>query len=141
MRITIVLTDENGKKYEGSVTLSPVSESRESRQIQKRPASSRHSALSFDHNARAFMKRYGRDLSGPQKFTLLLARLAKGDVTRQVALAELEKHWNSMKSLMDGPFNRAHSNRAKDNGWVDSPERGIYVLTPSWKEAVNVGKN
>lgn len=141
MRITIVLTDEKGKKYEGIMTLFPLAERRKSRPTRERRAGLSPPTLSFDHNPRAFMKKYGRGASGPQKFTLLLARLTKGNTTRETALGELEKHWNSMKSLMDGPFNRAHPVRAKDNGWVDSPKRGVYVLTSSWKEALNVGKN
>lgn len=90
--------------------------------------------LSFTLNPRAFMKRYGRALAGAQKFTVLLARLANGKTSHEVALEDIEKHWNSMTSLMDGEFNRAHTNRAKENGWVDSPKRGVYVLTTEWKE-------
>jgi len=87
------------------------------------------------------MKKYGHSLGGPQRFTILLARLAKGDANKEVALAELQKHWNSMKSLMGGPFNGAHPTRAKDNGWVDSPKRGVYVLAASWKEALKNGND
>ncbi|MFQ5663678.1 MAG: hypothetical protein ACE5HL_07595 [Terriglobia bacterium] len=97
-------------------------------------------SLSFRLNPRAFMKKYGHGLSGPQKFTLLLARLTKGSTSQQVSLAEIKKQWNSMKALMDGPFNRAHPNRAKDSGWVDSPKRGVYVLATDWKEALNGSK-
>jgi len=30
----------------------------------------------------------------------------------------------------------AYSIRAKDNGWVDTKKQGVYVLTPSWKDAI-----
>jgi hypothetical protein len=39
-----------------------------------------------------------------------------------------------MKPLLGGKLNRAHSTRAKENGWVDSPKRGIYVVLPHWKD-------
>jgi hypothetical protein len=36
-----------------------------------------------------------------------------------------------------GEWNRAHSTRAKDHEWVDSPKNGMYVLLPSWKGIFN----
>jgi hypothetical protein len=98
------------------------------------PSPTRDPDLSFSLNPRAFIKRYGRGLKGPQKFVLLLARLAGGKISHGVALADMEKHWDSMTALMHGDFNRAHANRAKDKGWVDSPKRGTYVLTSEWKD-------
>ncbi len=141
MKLTIILTDDNGRKYEGTVLLSQISDRRGSRMTLRRSARPNRLTLSFDQNPRAFMKRYANGLRGPQIFTLLLARLTKGDTAKEVTLVELEKHWNSMKALMDGPFNRAHSNRAKDSGWVDSPKRGIYVLASSWREALRLGND
>lgn len=141
MRIQIVLTDERGDKYEGNVMLSLVSHSHKSRPTKNQSAGRTYSALSFNPNPRAFMKKYGNGLGGPQRFAILLARLAKGDVHKEIALAELQKHWNSMKPLMGGPFNGAHPTRAKGNGWVDSPKRGFYVLSNSWKEALKYGND
>jgi len=42
-----------------------------------------------------------------------------------------------MKPLLGGKFNLAYPNRAKENEWVDSPKRGIYVLLPGWKGIFN----
>lgn len=92
--------------------------------------------LSFTTNVLAFMKKHTRGLSGHQKFTLLLGRLAKGSVLQRVPSAEVEKHWNKMKVVLGGKFNRAYANRAKAEGWVDTPKHGLYTLSPSWKEAL-----
>lgn len=91
--------------------------------------------FSFEMNPLAFMKKYGRRVSGPKKFTLLLARLAKGSESAHVPAAELRKTWNKMKSVMGDSFNPAYANRAKANGWVDAPKHGSYALTSSWKDA------
>src|SRR6266446_6416319 len=79
---------------------------------------------SFNTNVLAFMNKYARGLKGPQKFTMLLARLVKGNGSQQVPRAALENHWNKMKVVLGGRFNSAHANRAKANGWVDSPKHG-----------------
>jgi len=91
--------------------------------------------LSFALNGRAFMKKYGANLSGPKKFTLLLARLAHGKVGVDVSVKEIESAWNRMKGVM-GPYNSAHSTRAKERGWLNSPKHGVYSLSDSWKESV-----
>ncbi len=92
--------------------------------------------LSFDVNILAFMKKHGRGLAGPQKFTILLAHLAKGSKSVQVPAAELRKQWNKMRSVLGDSFNSAYANRAKANGWVDAPKFGVYVLSSSWNEAI-----
>lgn len=92
--------------------------------------------LSFDTNVLAFMNKYARGRKGPEKFTLLLARLAKGNASKEVPFGEVKKQWNKMKSVMGGEFNPAHANRAKAKGWVDAPKHGVYALSTSWKEAL-----
>ncbi len=92
--------------------------------------------ISFDTNVLAFMNRYARGLKGPQKFILLLARLAKGSTTRAMSFREVKKQWNKMKSVMGGELNPAYANRAKAKGWVDAPKHGVYTLSASWKEAL-----
>jgi hypothetical protein len=72
-------------------------------------------------------------MGGSQKFTLLVAYMSKGDTHKPVPLADIEKQWNKMKTLVDGKFNRAHTIRAKEHEWVDSPKTGMYVLLPGWK--------
>lgn len=97
------------------------------------------SELSFSTNALAFMKKNVRGLSGPQKFTLLLARLVEGRVSKEVSFAELEKQWNKMTVILGGKFNAAYANRAKANGWVDAPKHGTYALSKTWKSALKKG--
>jgi hypothetical protein len=79
------------------------------------------------------MKRHATDMSGPQKFTLLLARLSEADPSKTVSHAAIEKTWTKMTGIL-GNYNNAYAIRAKDNGWVDTPKPGVYVLCPSWKE-------
>ena len=136
MKISLVCTDEEGIMYKGNATLLPVSTSRTERRSVKQPAGKSASSISFGRNPRAFMKKYGNGLSGTQKFTLLLAHLAQGETNREVTFGDIQKHWNRMKPLMGGPFNGAHSVRARDNGWVDAPKRGVYLITELWKEAL-----
>jgi hypothetical protein len=39
-------------------------------------------------------------------------------------------------ALLGCKFNRFYSNTAKDDGWVDTRKKGVYVLTPAWKNAL-----
>jgi hypothetical protein len=103
----------------------------------RKPVRSAKSAeLDFSLPIRPFMKRYAKGVSGPRKFAILVAHLAKGDLETEVAFKDVEKQWNKMTQLMDGRFNSAHASRAKDNGWVDSPRHGIYKLLSGWSGAV-----
>jgi hypothetical protein len=91
--------------------------------------------ISFDMSVLAFMNKYARGLSGPKKFTLLVARMVKGSSTSQVPFQEIRAQWNKMTTVLGGDFNPAHGNRAKAAGWVDS-EKGRWKLTGSWKDAL-----
>jgi len=84
---------------------------------------------------RPFMHKYARDLSGSEKFTLILAHLVRGDFKSEAKLEAVIKAWGRMKGPL-GKFNLAHPTRAKDRGWVDSPRTGVYVLRPSWTEII-----
>jgi hypothetical protein len=98
---------------------------------------SRHSGhLSFNMNILAFMNKYARGKSGPQKFTLLIAYLVKGGGDAQASIQDIKNHWNKMKTVLEGPFNPAHGNRAKAKGWVEPEKKGMWKLTDSWKEAL-----
>ncbi len=90
--------------------------------------------INFDMPLRPFVKKYGKGMSGPKKFTLLVARLAKGDLKKEIALFEVQKHWNKMKAktLLGMKFNRFYPGRAKDNDLVESRRKGFYNLRPSW---------
>lgn len=86
MRVQISITDDEGRVFEGEAELSllghgsgkPVSGRERSRKSHETKSGSLQTPV-FSLNPRAFMKRYARGRSGPQKFTLLLACLAKGD--------------------------------------------------------------
>jgi hypothetical protein len=116
------------------------------RQLQKTPSSPAKPAahprradnsVRFDIHARAFVKRYAKNLaSGPKKFVLALAFLAKGDISKEVPLNEIEKLWNrtSAKTLLGMKFNSFFTAKATENGWVDSKKRGFYNLDRSWKD-------
>jgi hypothetical protein len=93
-------------------------------------------SLDFESNARAFVKRHTRGLSGRKKFVLLLAYLTKGDAKKEIPLGDIKKLWNTMKSksLLGMKFNLFFSNKAKESGWVDSKKRGLYNLDRSWKK-------
>ncbi|MGH9862186.1 MAG: hypothetical protein ACRD35_02050 [Candidatus Acidiferrales bacterium] len=102
----------------------------------KKPAEAKsHGPLhvEFDKPLRPFMKSDAKGLSGPKKFALLLSRLTKGDLKKEVALKEIERDWNRMTSLLEMKFNRFFPAQAKDNDWVESKKKGFYNLRPDWK--------
>jgi len=90
--------------------------------------------VNFNLNARAFVKKYAKQLSGPKKFVLILAYLARGQINKEVSLPEIEKLWKRTAGLIGLGFNAAYAVRAKDEGWVNSIKRGLYILTDCWKE-------
>ncbi len=100
-----------------------------------RPAPMTPISIDFDKPLRPFIKQYGKNMSGAQRFTLLLARLVKGDLKKEIQLKEIEKHWNKMKRLMDKmEFNRFFTSQAGDRDWVETNKRGFYSLRPHWKQ-------
>lgn len=104
----------------------------------------KHTATSvrFSMNERAFMKKYANTLSsGPKKFVIVLAYLAKGDKDKDIASNEIKQLWNrtKAKTLLGMKYNRYFPAAAKENGWVDSKKRGFYCLTDSWKEIFGDG--
>lgn len=98
-------------------------------------SSDRQTKVDFTIPIRAFLKKYSAGLSGPEKFTLLLAYLAKGNENKSIALADIQSAWPT--SLMGGKFNPAYTIRAKDNDWVHTESAGSYRLRPSWKAIFN----
>lgn len=102
------------------------------------PIKRRHSSkdLDFSRSARAFIKEYGAGMSGPKKFTLLLAYLVKGDMKTKASLTEVEKNWSKMtaKNLMGMKFNRFYTSQARENDWVSTEKSGSYHLRSSWKD-------
>jgi hypothetical protein len=139
MKVQIVLIDDNGITFEGSADLSPRASSSPARRGLRSVLSSKASSVSvnFSTPMRAFVKNHARQLSGPQKFALLVAYLSKGIPETPVASTDIVNNWNRMSGLLGGRFNRAHSTRAKDHGWVDSPKHGVYVIQPGWEVILN----
>jgi hypothetical protein len=90
---------------------------------------------SFSLNVRAFMKRYANDKSGPQKFALLLARLADGKTGVDIPAKDIEAQWKRMKGVL-GAYNPAYSTRAKEQGWLNPSKYGVYSLSSSWTEVL-----
>lgn len=135
-KLTVVL--ETGATYEGEVNLTARTQTKKPL---KRSSSgeARTASLDFSMNERSFARRFASGLSGPEKFALLVAYLAKGKQENQVLLREVEKLWNRMKSILSGRFNRKYSNKAKEYGWVNSPKQGTYVLLPGWTEVLSRG--
>jgi hypothetical protein len=144
MKAHITFTDDNGVVLEGDADLVPrgavrVAGKRTNLAPKERTTPKAAPAkLNFALNPRAFIKAHAQGLNGPKKFVLLLAYLAKGVVGTEIELKNVHKQWDKMtaSTLLGSRFNRFYSNTAKDNGWVDAPRQGIYVLSPSWKEAV-----
>ena len=81
--------------------------------------------IDFKKPLRPFIKTHAKGFSGPKKFVLLLSWFAKGDLKREVSLAEIEGHWNRMTSLLGMNFNRFFPAQAKDNDWVESKKKGL----------------
>ena len=101
----------------------------------KKATSATAAGIVFTLNERAFVSRYATDKSGPKKFTLMLAFLAKGEIEKNIQLSEIKKHWGKMTSkALLGKFNMFYPNDAKTRGWIDSKEYGSYSLTSEWKE-------
>ena len=92
--------------------------------------------LNFTLNERHFISTYGKGLSGPKKFVLLLARETKGVVGVEIELATLRTKWNKMtaKNLMGYDFNLFYPNDAKTRGWIDSKKPGKYHLCSNWMD-------
>ena len=92
--------------------------------------------LDFSMPIRAFVKKYASGMSGPRKFTLLVAYLSRGDSGKNILLSSLEKEWGRMtsKSLLGMKFNSFYTARAKENDWVESKKKGEYNLRPEWQK-------
>jgi hypothetical protein len=114
------------------------SEAKKQRQTTTR-AQSNPARLDFNMPLRPFIKKYAKGMSGPKKFTLLLARLAQADLKTELSLGQIETDWNKMTSaqLLGMKFNRFYSVQAKDNDWVESKRKGFYNLRPGWQRILS----
>ena len=139
MKVRLSITDDNGRVFEGEVDVLESGRSHRSNKSTRRtptktPVTTESSAsVNFNLPVRAFIKRYAKGQAGAEKFTLLLAHMTKGKTHAEVTLKDLTKLWGKMQGFL-GKFNGAHSTRARDNGWVDSPKFGTYILLQDWKQ-------
>ena len=104
-----------------------------------KPASARRStapAPDFTTQIRHFMNTHAKGMNGQQRFALMVAYLSKGKTDTKVVLQAIKEAWNKITKLL-GKFNTGYAVWAKDKGWVDSPESGVYVLMPGWKEILS----
>jgi len=138
MRVFIQITDDNGAVFEGVTELTPAGE----RLTAKRPLEQRErppitvKPSDFKLNPRAFMKKYGHRLNAQRKFALLVARLAEGRSGAEVSSDLVRANWDRMKRIMGGSYNSAYPVWAKENGWIDSSKRGVFILGENWVTAI-----
>jgi len=130
MKISITVSDDEGRVFQGDAVLVAVAPDHPAADVHSSPG---NWASDFQLPMRAFMKKHAAGKNGAQKFALLLAHIAKGDTHACVPAANIESEWNKMTAIMGGAYNRAHSTRAKERGWVDSPKWGTFTLLRGWE--------
>jgi len=147
VKARLTVTDENGVVFEGEVELAPVNATAPQTRgtasrggPATRPEATRTRGApptpDFSLPVRAFMNRYARNRTGPQAFTLLVARLAEGEVGREVRVDQIRREWSRISGILGGSFAPVYGTRAKTEAWVDSPKRGAFVLLPDWTGAL-----
>lgn len=140
MKIQIIITDDKGIIYEGEVVLGRKDEVKgpKIKKTKSQISSTRGMSITdvdFSVSARPFVRKFGaQNMSGPQKFALLLAWIVKGDTSKTVEVKIIKKEWERMTEPMGGKYNPAYSTRANDNGWIDIPDKGVYKLRTNWEE-------
>jgi hypothetical protein len=135
VRATLSIIDENGNRYEGNIQLSLADKSQLVAQDEGSAAGATPSTIDFSLPVRAFVRTHAAgNSSGAARFTVLVAFLLKGAENADVPGETLRVEWSRLTAHL-GAFNRAHSTRAKDRAWVDSPAPGLYRLGPRWREA------
>ena len=136
MKARIIVTDNRGVTFEGSAELVRVSKSAKKSVVTTHAVPRPTTTLSFSLNPRAFVRKYAKGMNGSQKFTLLLARLVQGKAAEEVSGEQIVSTWKRMKGVI-GAYNPAHATRAKERGWIDSPKRGVYTLSSSWRDVMS----
>ena len=108
--------------------------------VSKTVLSERALGVNFGVNPNAFVSKYAHGKTGKEKFTWLVALLAKGDESTDVSVKDVEKMWNRMSAqlLLGMKFNPKYPNEAKTKGWVDSSKSGYYRLAAGWYEICEV---
>lgn len=140
MKAHITVTDDQGRIYTGEVDLVVGPATVRGVGPQKRATTGvrgeKSAAIDFALGIRPFLKRYaGTSRSGSQKFVILLAHLANGDLNTEVHLEDLQREWARAQGLLHIAFHHGFATRAKDENWAGSPRKGIYKLLSDWKGA------
>jgi hypothetical protein len=138
MKIELIVTMDDGSVLRGAANLAATDgeAGRNSNETDEPTPRIQPKGLDFSLPPRAFMKKNASDLSGPKKLTLMVACLAKGDLSAAVSRAEVENIWTKMKGLLGGAYNPAYDTRARDNGWISSPKAGTFQLREGWESAI-----
>ena len=138
MRVSIVVVTDHGETFHGEADLSMGKQSksapRKAAKVEK--ATQVDTPINLASPVRPFVKKHSKGLGGAQKFTLVLAHIAKGDTKKEVGVAEIQKQWGKMKGIL-GEWNTAYATRAKDQEWVDAPKYGTYTILPGWEGIFN----
>lgn len=137
MKARIIVTTDSGTVYTGEVELQASTGSQGTKKVRVQSPKARMPdvpEIDFVLPVRPFVKKHSGSMSGPKRLTLLIARIADGKTDARVDRSQIVRLWNKMTALMGGRFNPAYDTRARDNGWISSPEPGCYVLRPTWRE-------
>ncbi|MDD5043453.1 MAG: hypothetical protein PHD51_02155 [Patescibacteria group bacterium] len=98
-------------------------------------ANTQKSKINFNQNSRAFFKEYGKGLTGPKRFVLVVAYLSKSKKKLDVTSEDVKTCWNKHSRLLGGKLTTGiYGTRAKENGWLDATKNGSYHLTARWDE-------
>lgn len=127
------------RKLERAVFGAEASETKRKRGGKAIGATPPSKTIDFSIPIRAFIRKHAMGMSGPRKFTLLVAHLTKGDANKKISLTEVKKQWNRMKSkgLLGMKFNGFYTAEARENDWVATEKTGSYHLRPSWNKIFN----
>ena len=139
LTIELKVTDANGNLFAGVAELNAAQDSKcravSAKKFRPRKPETRVGGgdqINLTLPLRNFAKEYSKRMGGPQRFTLLLAKMSRGKIGTPIDLKEIANTWGKMTALL-GKYNGAYATRAKEYGWVDSPKMGSYVLTSTWK--------
>jgi hypothetical protein len=58
-------------------------------------------------------------------------------VTTVEGTSQIQKVWNQNSGVLGGLYQTMYGTRSKEKGWVNSTQRGKFVLMDGWQEAAN----
>jgi hypothetical protein len=94
--------------------------------------------LDYTLAERAFFKKYVGALSGPKKFVLAVAYLAKGEEGLDVELTAVRELWKSVEGVMGGACRGMYKTRAVESPWIHlKSKEGKVSLRMGWAGALS----